>query len=221
VAHRSWFLVLVALTGGVIAGVVFASAAMAGASGYGFLLWNLVLAWVPVGLAMLIFRLGESRLALPALAALLVLWVLFLPNAPYLVTDLIHLGEHSLPLILDGLLLLIAAATGVLAGLVSLALVELAVRIRFGVRAARLSVAVAIPLASAGVYFGRVLRWNSWDALVEPWALIAKTLDGLADPFMHTRALMFIAGFAIFLGVSYALYQRLSGSLGSEVSGGS
>ena len=57
-----------------------------------FLIWNLFLAWVPVIFALLARR--WRRIPLLALAAGFV-WLLFLPNAPYLVTDLIHLRPRA------------------------------------------------------------------------------------------------------------------------------
>ena len=54
-----------------------------------FLVWNLVLAWMPMVFAVA-FDLVERRLWLLPLG---LGWLAFLPNAPYLVTDLVHLGE--------------------------------------------------------------------------------------------------------------------------------
>ena len=52
------------------------------------LVWNLFLAWLPLGFAFVTDRFRESRLCFLAFGFL---WLLFLPNSPYLVTDLVHL----------------------------------------------------------------------------------------------------------------------------------
>jgi uncharacterized membrane protein len=206
---RRSVLALAITSGAVVAGAV---AALAGSRhwSYGFLLWNLVLAWVPVVLALGIRRLAASPVPTVGLVAPLALWLLFLPNAPYLVTDLSHLGEQRTPLELDGLILGLAAAGGLLAGSLSLMAIESAVRARLGARAARIALALAIPLASLGVYFGRVLRWNSWDALTEPRALLDQVLAGARDPLSHGQALAVVAGFALFLAASHGVYRRLA-----------
>jgi uncharacterized membrane protein len=207
--HRRWFLLLGLLTAAVALGIACTVAFTGTSRGYGFLVWNLTLAWIPVGLAAGLRQLAIKGLPMTALLPLFVLWLLFLPNAPYLVTDLVHLGEQPVPLAADALMLTIAAFAGVMAGLLSLALVESAVRRRIGARAAGMTVALAIPLASLGVYFGRVLRWNSWDALLEPWTVLGRMLEGLRDPLMHLEALAFVCAFALFLALSYAVYRRV------------
>lgn len=206
--HPRWFLLLALLNAAIASGIACSVALTGSARGYGFLVWNLMLAAIPVGLAAGLRQLAITRVPMTALVPVFVLWLLFLPNAPYLVTDLVHLGDQAVPLPVDALMLSTAAIAGVLAGLLSLALVESAVRVRIGPRAAMASVAVAIPLASLGVYFGRVLRWNSWDALAEPWTVLGTTLDGLRDPFVHLEALAFVGAFALLLGLSYAVYRH-------------
>jgi uncharacterized membrane protein len=209
--HPRWFFLLALLNAAVAFSIACSVALTGNARGYGFLVWNLLLAAIPVALAAGLRRLATTRIPTSALAPVFVLWLLFLPNAPYLVTDLVHLGDQRAPLVVDALMLSTAAVAGVLAGLLSLALVESAVRARIGPRAAVATVALAIPLASLGVYLGRVLRWNSWDALAEPWTVLATAVDGLRDPLMHLEALAFVCAFALFLTVSYTLYRRAAG----------
>ncbi|UQE76924.1 DUF1361 domain-containing protein [Gordonia sp. PP30] len=54
-----------------------------------FLIWNLFLAWIPLAFA-LAFAVVRRRIWLLPLG---LLWLAFLPNAPYLITDLVHLRE--------------------------------------------------------------------------------------------------------------------------------
>ena len=64
-----------------------------GDSYYRFLVWNLILAWVPLGFAIAAY--SRARRARRSRGWLLVLWLLFFPNAPYLLTDFIHLGGRA------------------------------------------------------------------------------------------------------------------------------
>jgi uncharacterized membrane protein len=179
---------------------------------HGFLLWNLFLALVPVVLALAAWRLSAGRPKLLALLPILGLWLLFLPNAPYIVTDLVHVNAYGdpIPRLAAALIVSLAAATGVLAALLSLAMVESIVRRRFGAGVSRLMLAIVIPLTAMGVYLGRVVRLNSWDALLEPWSVAGTVLGALANPGDHERAIAFVVFFAAFLAVAYACYGRLA-----------
>jgi uncharacterized membrane protein len=78
------------------------------------LVWNLFLAWLPLAFAFLAGRDSNSRLRLFLCAGL---WLLFLPNSPYLVTDLVHLRPRPpVPLWFDILLVQSFVLTGLLLG---------------------------------------------------------------------------------------------------------
>src|SRR5688500_5404663 len=137
---------------------------------YRFLVWNLILAWVPLALAVAAY--ARARRGVDVLvAALLVPWLLFFPNAPYLLTDFIHLSEGPAPLWYDALMLSAFAWTGLLLGFASLYLVQMILRRAAGEAAAWVGVLGALALASVGVYIGRFIRFNSWDALLHPLAV--------------------------------------------------
>lgn len=82
---------------------------------YRFLVWNLFLAWVPLVFAVAAYARARRGLD-PLVAALLVAWLLVFPNAPYLLTDIIHLEEGPAPLWYDALMLSAFAWTGLLLG---------------------------------------------------------------------------------------------------------
>ena len=100
---------------------------------YRFLVWNLILAWVPLAFAIAAYARARGRIDV-LVAVLLVPWLLFFPNAPYLLSDFIHLGEGPAPLWYDGLMLSAFAWTGLLLGFGSLYLVQMIVRRAFGER---------------------------------------------------------------------------------------
>ncbi len=152
------------------------------------LLWNLALAWVPMITAFLMFWTTKQRLTSPVGQGLLFLiWFFFFPNAPYLITDLIHLSPRfGIPVWYDLMLMVFCAWTGVTLACGSLHLMQQVVSIRWGPGPGWLLVGLTIPAASFGIYLGRFLDWNSWDLVLHPRSILQHILSigsaPLADP---------------------------------------
>lgn len=175
---------------------------------YAFLVWNLWLAWIPFLLTGWL-----SRAQLPALAfyGMALVWLLFLPNSPYIVTDLIHLRDRPpVPLWYDGVLILVFAVTGLLLGFFSVGRMEALLARRWGARPAQwVSVGVFF-LCGVGIYLGRILRWNTWDIVVHPRAIAADLLHMAAYPSLHREAWgMSLVFFALLL-VMYCGGKRIT-----------
>ena len=180
--------------------------------------WNLVLAWIPFGLALIVYERARTGPLTPAWAAVGVLWLLFLPNAPYIVTDLKHVGTgDGVPVLYDVLLLSAAAWTGLLLGLTSLFLMHAVARRVVGALNAWALVVGALALSSFGIYLGRVLRWNSWDVFVRPGPLLSRIANGALDPLSHPRPVALTILFTSFLLVSYLVFYSLA-RMGSFIS---
>jgi uncharacterized membrane protein len=178
---------------------------------YRFLVWNLFLAWVPVGFAVLAQRRARRGVDV-VVGALLVLWLLFFPNAPYMLTDFIHLGESRLvPVWYDALMLSSFAWTGLLLGFVSLYLVQLVTRRVVGPTWSWVGVACALGLASFGVYLGRFVRVNSWDALIRPRSVAHVVRTELENPLQHPRLVAVLVALTAFLLVGYAVLYSFAG----------
>jgi uncharacterized membrane protein len=173
--------------------------------------WNLVLAWIPFGLALIVYERARTGLLTPAWAGVGVLWLLFLPNAPYIVTDLKHVGTgDGVPVLYDVLLLSAAAWTGLLLGLTSLFLMHAVARRVVGAVNAWALVVGALALSSFGIYLGRVLRWNSWDVFVRPGALSSAIANGALHPLSHPQPVALTILFTSFLLVSYLVFYSLA-----------
>lgn len=187
---------------------------ISGERSYGFLVWNLFLAWLPYALAawLVVIRRGEPgrpwRLILPA-----ALWLAFLPNAPYLVTDFKHLlSPRAFPLYYDIALVFAFAWAGLLLGLTSLYLVQREVAAALGrVTAAAFVVAVAMT-TGAGVYIGRFLRWNTWDLWTRPRMIFGTLGDALLNPWDHTHALAHAATFGVVVLLCHLTFLTLRGA---------
>ena len=174
-------------------------------------LWNLLLAWIPFALALLIYDGHRRGARLVQLLALGLLWLLFFPNAPYIVTDFKYLADMTgKTFLFEGLLIGTAALTGLLLGFMSLYLIQAMVRRAAGARYAWLFVFVALGLSSVGVYLGRVLRWNSWDVFVRPGSLLGELAGALVDPLAHPRPIAITILFTSFLLASYAIFYSLA-----------
>lgn len=170
---------------------------------FGFLVWNLFLAFVPLLAASLLAVADRRRSPALVQAGCFALWLLFLPNAPYLLTDLIHLRHRPpVPLWYDLALILSYALTGLLLGYVSLAVVQRVVARRFGAAAGWVVAVASLGLSGFGIYLGRFLRWNSWEVLTRPAPLFAFFADCLLNPRSHAGmiAVTLIFGGALTLG---------------------
>lgn len=168
-----------------------------------FLAWNLFLAAIPAVAAWFFARAmakGSSRIAQ---VGWFVIWLVFLPNAPYIITDFVHLTERpGIPFWYDIALLTSCAGTGLLLGYTSIADVQAAITRRFSTVVGWVLVIVAVLLSGFGIYLGRFLRWNSWDTLTSPIQLFREIADRLINPLSHpqTFGVTVVYGVGLFLG---------------------
>lgn len=185
---------------------------------YWFLLWNLALAWVPFVFAALAYSLAAARRAVAyvftVVAALV--WLAFFPNAPYILTDFLHLGSMGdvVPGWYDVLMLFWFAWTGLMLGVVSLYLMQDLVTRASGTAAGWVFVVAAAGLGSIGTYLGRFLRWNTWDLVRRPGPLADELLGRVVDPHSQPRLLGFTVLFALlflFVYVAVYIFAKLAG----------
>ncbi|HMD79838.1 MAG TPA: DUF1361 domain-containing protein, partial [Anaerolineales bacterium] len=175
---------------------------------YAFLIWNLFLAWIPFIIAYFTYtaplRRKQIYVVVPIAAFF---WLIFFPNAPYILTDFQHLAGvwRDVPVWYDVMLLIWFAFTGLLLGIVSLFLMQEIIRSEFGNWVGWGFVAVVAGLSSAGIYMGRFLRWNSWDILRNPADVALFTYERVQDPSL--QSIGFTGLFAsFFLFIYIALY---------------
>lgn len=164
--------------------------------GFIFLTWNLFLAWVPL---LFMKWVWEKETVTPSplwlLTLYFIVWLLFFPNAPYIITDLKHLrGVPEEMLWFDSLLIFMFAVSGFLAGLYSVRIMHRIAVKRWNAQAAWTIVSLSMILSGFGVFLGRFGRWNSWDILTQPGALLRGIMGSLRDPLAikHTLAFSFV-----------------------------
>lgn len=189
--------------------MLFARILYTGRITYGFLLWNLFLAWLPLIFAYLTLRAIPHRRLTALIFA--VSWLLFLPNAPYLVTDLMHLHYSGGNLVLyDVVMLFTLALCGLMLGAISLRWMELAVARRFGSWPGRFFVLIVLGMTGFGIYLGRFLRWNSWDMITNPLSLLQDISPHLLNPVEYWRTWAMTMLFALSLTFVYWILTGLS-----------
>src|SRR6266511_3811484 len=182
-----------------------------GSSDFSGLIWNLFLAWIPFALAVAVYDGWRRKRARGTLVVLGALWLLFFPNAPYIVTDFVQLERTAdAPYWYDAVTVSAFAWTGVLLGFASLFLVQTVVRQWRGVVAGWVFAAVALALGSLGIYLGRFLRLNSWDALEHPSVLPRIAHAVARDPFRYGEAIGVTVLFTLALGFAYFLLYNFA-----------
>jgi uncharacterized membrane protein len=153
-----------------------------------FLGWNLFLAAIPLAASLCLRRMDPRRWPVRR-ALLFVGWLLFLPNAPYIVTDLVHLEPRPpVPVWFDLAMLLSAAATGLIMGYLSLLDVHRVLEARFGWVRAWAATAASLIGCGYGIYLGRFLRFNSWEVLTGPGRLLRIVAHHLLSPWRYPAA---------------------------------
>ena len=176
---------------------------------YTGLVWNLFLAWIPFVLSYFAYAFSWKKpLLYFVLPVMVFLWLIFFPNAPYILTDLQHLAKESYntPLWYDVIVMVWFSWTGLLLGLVSLYLMHDIVQRTFGRWVGWAFVLFVSGLSSFGVYLGRFVRFNSWDILNDPKEIVVSVLGLAIDP--TKRLVAFTVLFTVFyLFVYLTLYS--------------
>lgn len=173
---------------------------------YYFLFWNLLLAWVPVLLAwLLVKQLKRRRWSDPVPLILTVLWLAFLPNSFYIMSDLIHLqNTGEIGLLFDAVLFLSCIWNGAVAGMLSIYWVHRALLQRRTARIAAGIVGLIFLLTSIAIYLGRNLRWNTWDILANPAGLLFDVSERVINPLAHPQ--IFVTSLTFFILLSSMYY---------------
>ena len=150
------------------------------------IIWNLFLALIPLTLSFYLFRPSAMRNLL--WWATLLIFIAFLPNAPYILTDSIHIIELSqnYPNWAIALVLIpqysLFIVVGFEAYVVALTRLEEYLSNWFAQKYSILTQAIAHGLCIIGIYLGRFERFNSWDFVAQPGRVIITTIKDLLDP---------------------------------------
>lgn len=188
-----------------------------GNGGFRYLIWNLFLAWIPFALAVFVYDRWRRRGSGMLLVVLGAIWLLFFPNAPYIATDFVHLEHDPLaPYWYDAVTIAAFAWMGLLLGFASLYLMQTVVRQARGTVVSWIFAVLAIGLGSLGIYLGRFLRLNSWDAVEHPSVLPQIAHAVARDPFAYQEAIAVTLLFTTALSFAYFLLYSFA-AVGHEL----
>jgi uncharacterized membrane protein len=178
---------------------------------FSYLPWNLFLAWIPLFLIILLARVLRTHAWSdwgPLLLSLI--WLLFLPNSFYLVSDYIHLRDVSnADILYDAVMFTMFVFTGLLLGFSSLYIFHQQLLRRLSRRTAAWSVALILLSCSFAIYIGRDLRWNSWDVLASPAGLLFDLSNRLVQTESWSVLFSTVAIFFALLGGMYYVGWQL------------
>ena len=190
-------------------GLVLARVAYSDSGRHLGLIWNLFLAWIPFILAYFAHAVSWRRATLYLVMPLIaLLWLIFFPNAPYMLTDLQDLSRRATdaPLWYDVIIVGWSSWTGMLLGVISLYLMQDIIVRSFGHTTGWIFVFVISALSSFGIYIGRFVRLNSWDILQNPAETAQEVLGIIVDPSMRLAAFTLLYTF-FFLFIFLLLYS--------------
>ena len=197
-------------------GLVVVRSIIVGHPSFLFLCWNLFLAVLPLLFARVAVRSVASGKGRWWVMLWSLLWLLFFPNAPYIITDFVHLGSrNAISLWFDAVMIGGFAWAGLILGFQSLALMQWLISKKYGGRIGWSLVVGVIVAASYGTYLGRFQRWNSWDLAVQPVALLADIFSSIAHPATIAQGLALTVGMAVFLLLAYGCWVVMARDRGA------
>jgi len=179
---------------------------------FAFLVWNLFLAFVPFAISKKISQVSICKKWKFIVCSLV--WVIFLPNAFYIITDLFHLDmNEDVPLWYDLALLWSFAWSGLLFGILSVQHMERLFEEHVGKKPGLLFVLLLMVMNGFGVYIGRYMRFNSWDVLTNPFQLISDVVYLFVHPIRNRFDCSMIVCYAILLTLIYYTFKRMTKTL--------
>ncbi len=180
-----------------------------------YLLWNIFLAFLPFLISStLTWHAQHAQVSNVELLAGGFIWLLLFPNAPYLITDFVHLGEtNAAPMWFDIMLIFTCAWVGLEFAYYSLLQIERLLRRKFSEVSVQLLILPLLWFSGLGIYLGRVLRFNSWDILAAPQSLFYEVLNIFLGKSYFPEALYFTMLFFVFMWVTYTAWKLKLGVL--------
>lgn len=169
-----------------------------------YLVFNLFLAWIPYIISRYFIK---KDTPVKYFIPLFILWLLFFPNAPYLVTDVLHIITVSPTLLwYDSLLFFFFGWIGLLLGILSLFHIHTYLKARLGYVFSEICIFGICLISSFGIYLGRFERWNSWDAFINPVKLLRHSFTISSHLIQMGTPFLFVIMFTVFL---YSVYKTM------------
>ncbi len=172
----------------------------------GFLVWNIFLAIIPYGISTNLKAANTKEVSKIKLIPIIFIWLIFLPNAPYIITDFIHLHHSKSILIwLDIFVLFSFSITGLLISIISLYDIYEIIKQKFNLKTANFFVGITTFLCGFGIYLGRFLRLNSWDIFTSPKVVLKHSIHS----FSEIKTYFVTIGFGCFIWILFSIYKNI------------
>ena len=172
---------------------------------FAYMIWNLFLAWVALGLTIWLERtLHRTQWSSWYALGITALWFIFLPNTFYMITDYIHVQELAEADLLNGIFMLSSfIINGAVLGFLSVAIVHSELLRRVRARTAGMLVGIVLLSCSFAMFIGRELRWNSWDIVVNPSFLLFDISERVIHAGEHPGMITAVGSFFILISSFY------------------
>ena len=172
--------------------------------------WDLFLAFIPWAISTIAIFTPKFQNHRFIMAILFCTWLLFFPNAPYVLTDLFYIRTRSrIPSWFDLVMLLSFAWTALLFGFFSLLDMEKILLKSINRKWISLIISGILFLSSFGIYIGKYLGYNSWDILRKPFGIISDIGEMVMNPFGFKGAWGFTILMGIFLNIVYWSFRLI------------
>ncbi|MES2930535.1 MAG: DUF1361 domain-containing protein [Patescibacteria group bacterium] len=174
-----------------------------------YILWNIFLAIIPFAISSILLWYVKNKKPMKILLIIGgICWLLFFPNAPYIVTDIIHVNRgYAIRALYDSFLLFSSAWAGLLLGLHSLSHIEKIIRMKYSQGKTEAMMIAILLLSSFGIYLGRFLRFNTWDVIADPLSLGHRIITIVAYPHLHGIVFAHVTLFFGFIYLSYKAWK--------------
>ncbi|QAA35093.1 hypothetical protein C1I91_27545 [Clostridium manihotivorum] len=195
-----------------------------------FMVWNLFLAWIPLEIIDLIIRINNSFKAKNVFVInyiLWILWILFYPNSPYMVTDFIHIignkyvlsrpihpnyaitnrimFNDNFKIWLDFVNIAIGVWLGYIVGFIALNKAHKTFFRKLGFAKSWLIVFLINIISGYAIYLGRFIRWNSWDIITKPKNIFIILLNNI-----NRKSFYFTILFGGFMFILYLIHYAIT-----------
>ena len=183
-----------------------------------YLLWNIILALLPfIVSSTLLYYDKNEKLPTPMLLICGLIWLLLFPNAPYIVTDLMHMTHgNSIIVLFDTVILFSSAWTGLVIGMYSLSHIDQIIKRRYSIKASKIVIPFIILFTSFGMYLGRFLRFNSWDVFINPISFGRNVWNVFYNPTQYINAYIFTLVFFFFIYMSYGVWRYSNSNIPTQ-----
>ena len=169
-----------------------------------YLIWNLFLAWIPYTISGFFIK---KDMPVGRFVIFFIFWLIFFPNAPYLVTDVLHIAGRFSPFLwYDSLLFFFFGWIGLFLGMLSLLDIHQYLKTHLSYIISEIIIFAICIISSFGIYLGRFERWNSWDIFINPFHLIKDSFNVSINTTHSGTPLIFVSVFTVFM---YLIYKTM------------